>query len=352
MCFEIYLKEQLKLHKSVQLQDIIKMCYQASFGAEHLLSDLDKAWEHLKKEYDEASPSDEALYEKISQKVCRVNLGGWKKRGLPVEWLFRMFVLSCKAEEQGKEQFMIYLKTAEGVILSEKTAFTENDWKNYLNAYLKSGITAVHHSKIYRENEHPSYRIVNCSLLRALPVLIKAAEHINEDRPCVIAIDGRAASGKTTLASALSEILDADVIRMDDFFVPPELRSEERFRKAGENIHHERFISEVLPFITEKKPFSYRIFDCSLMDYNGERKIGDKSFRIVEGSYSCHPKFSSYADITVFSNVSEGEQIERIRKRNGEEMLKMFQSRWIPMEEEYFSCYDIKNKADIRSDSF
>ena len=44
--------------------------------------------------------------------------------------------------------------------------------------------------------------------------------NIEEGRVKVIAIDGRCASGKTTLARELAERLGAGVIHMDDFFLP------------------------------------------------------------------------------------------------------------------------------------
>ncbi|MCL1877401.1 MAG: hypothetical protein FWF80_00945, partial [Defluviitaleaceae bacterium] len=65
----------------------------------------------------------------------------------------------------------------------------------------------------------------------------------------VIAIDGRSASGKTTLASELAAQTGASVIHMDDFFLPQDLRTEERLNTPGGNVHHERFASEVLPHI-------------------------------------------------------------------------------------------------------
>ena len=347
MDFEIYLTEQLRKHPSMQPRDVIKMCYQAAHGAEHLLLDSDRAWNYLKREYDEVIASDDVLYEQISDKVCRVNLAAWKLKGLPIEWLFRMFVASCKIEENATEQFIEYLQKAEKVINSGDVGFAIAEWEDYLCEYKKIGMPAVHHSEEYRKHERPAYRIVDSRFCRMLPILEKTKIYWQENRTCVIAIDGRAASGKTTLANCLQIILGADVIHMDDFFVPPDLRAEERFKKPGENIHHERFAEEVLPFIAEQKTFTYRIFDCSRMDYNGVREVGNNTFRIVEGSYSCHPIFGSYADITVFSDVSSDEQIERIRKRNGEEMLKMFLARWIPMEEEYFSHYMIGDKVCI-----
>ena len=39
--------------------------------------------------------------------------------------------------------------------------------------------------------------------------------------------------------------------------------------------------------------------------------------------------------------------MRRILARNGERMAAMFSTRWIPMEEQYFNTFEIKNQADI-----
>ena len=348
MNFETYLAEQIKLHPSMEPRDVVKMCYQAAYGAEHLVSDYAGAKKYLEEEYSRVAAGKGRLYEQISDHVVRVNLSAWKEKKLPVEWLFRMFVASCRVEEKGQKQFEKYLKTAGELIPSQTVGFTKQDWELYEKEYRESGMPAVHHSENYREQEKPAYRIVNSRFCRIIPILEKIKKFSEDSKPCVIAIDGRAASGKTTLASMLQRVLDADLIHMDDFFVPPNLRNEERFRTPGQNIHYERFGEEVLPFIGRKEPFAYRIFDCSRMEYHGQREIGSKAIRIVEGSYSCHPGVGKYADITVFSDVSAEEQICRIRNRNGEEMLQRFLERWIPMEEEYFSYYSIRDKVELR----
>ena len=342
---EIYLEEQLQKHPSMSPQDIVKLCYQAVFGAEHLLEDSEKARAYLSEEMDSVTAEDGELYEKISSGTIRVNLRVWKKRGLPTEWLFNMFAYSLKKSTRENEAFLCVIREAERLIASADVSFSLAEWEKYIEEYISDGIRAVSHSEEYRRAEKPSYRIVDASFIRIFPVL----EKINEirKRPAVIALDGRAASGKTTLSVLLSAVLDADVIHMDDFFVPLDLRTAERFLTPGENIHHERFSMEVLPFITDEGPFSYRIFDCSKMDYNGMREIGTKPFRIVEGSYSCHPVFGEYADVTVFSDVAYEEQLRRIRNRNGERLLSMFVDRWIPLEEEYFKAFEIQKKADI-----
>ena len=345
--FGKYLDAQLRMHPSMQVRDVIKMCYQAAFGAEHLIKDPEYALSCLRSEYDACIASGDALYEMISDDVCRVNLSAWKSENLPVEWLFHMFLASCTPSNNAGELFEEYLKAASRFVDSGAAGFSASEWDAQLSEYRKIGMPPVHHSSEYRMNEHPSYRIVNARFLRILPILEKAKSLIEGDRVCVIAIDGRAASGKTTLVEHLRCVLGADVIHLDDFFVPPELRLKERFSKPGENIHHERFREEVLPFISISEPFEYRVFDCSTMDYSGVREIGASGIRIAEGSYSCHPLFGSYADITVFSDVSSDEQRERIQRRNGKEMLERFLTRWIPMEEEYFEYYGIRDKADI-----
>jgi uridine kinase len=159
--------------------------------------------------------------------------------------------------------------------------------------------------------------------------------------PFIIAIDGRAASGKTTLAERLGSL---PVIHIDDFFLPSELRTAERLERAGENFHHERFAEEVLPFIRRNEVFSYRIFDCALGDYAGTREIMPAKIKIVEGSYSCHPVLGEYMDLRIFCDIDYSLQIERIHKRTNPEA---FITKWIPLEEAYFKAFDIIRKADI-----
>ena len=62
----------------------------------------------------------------------------------------------------------------------------------------------------------------------------------------IIAIDGRCASGKSTLTEDVKRVMDINVVRMDDFFLPLSLRTPERFALPGGNVHYERFIDEVI----------------------------------------------------------------------------------------------------------
>lgn len=180
---------------------------------------------------------------------------------------------------------------------------------------------------------------------RLVPIL-EAIEKI--DSPVkVVAIDGRCASGKTTLAKQLAEVTGAGIIHMDDFFLPQELRTQERLQEPGGNIHYERFKEEVLPSLKLPNHFDYNCFDCGKMCISGKRSISAGVLRIVEGAYSCHPYFGKYMNLKVYSDVVALEQRKRIKERDGERMLENFLGQWIPMEEKYFTEFRIRENADI-----
>ena len=161
-----------------------------------------------------------------------------------------------------------------------------------------------------------------------------------------IAIDGRCAAGKSTLAENLAERLGAGVVHMDDFYLPMELRTQERLTEPGGNVHYERFLEEVIPFLKQGKAFQYRRFDCSRMELGDFFPVPACRFTIVEGAYSCHPKLGKYMDMRIFLYVEPNVQKERILRRNGEERLEACLEKWIPREEAYFEAYGIREAAD------
>jgi len=174
----------------------------------------------------------------------------------------------------------------------------------------------------------------------------KIEEALREIKPFILAIDGPAGAGKSTLAKEIRCRYGGELIHMDDFFLPFSLRSKNRLQEAGGNIHYERFIDEVLPYL-RGGAFTYGIFDCSRGAIGGERNLPASPLRIVEGSYCLHPKFGDYADIRIFLDITPAEQERRILTRNGEAMWRNFRDRWIPMEERYFEATGIRDRVDF-----
>lgn len=163
----------------------------------------------------------------------------------------------------------------------------------------------------------------------------------------LIAIDGRCASGKSTLATYLRKKCGCNIIQMDHFFLRPEQRTAERLNEPGGNVDYERFLKEVLIPLKQGEKFSYRPYDCQKQELKEAVWIEQNPINIIEGSYSCHPALSEYYSLTIFLTVDETEQLRRIRHRNGEMGAVLFQEKWIPLEERYFSAYRIKNNCDL-----
>lgn len=166
MHLEPYIIRHLSDHPSTRPQDLIKLCYQAAFGAEHLLSDLSLAREWLERELNEVEAEDIPLYENISDEICRVNLAAWKHRGLPADRLFELFAASAQIADGGEEALAQALDAAQRVVGQGLAGFSVDEWQAFLDEYRGNGIRAVHHSPQYRESEKTSYRIVKRELLQ------------------------------------------------------------------------------------------------------------------------------------------------------------------------------------------
>jgi len=166
-----------------------------------------------------------------------------------------------------------------------------------------------------------------------------------DKNPVVVAIDGKCASGKTTLGYYLQKLFDCNLFHMDDFFLQNHQRTQERLNEPGGNVDYERFKEEVLTPLLAGKPVKYRIFNCSLRKIDREYEIAPKRLNIVEGSYSQHPYFKNPYDLRVFLDIDTKTQTENIKKRNGPDKLDVFLNKWIPMENKYFEYFKIKENS-------
>lgn len=164
--------------------------------------------------------------------------------------------------------------------------------------------------------------------------------------PAILAIDGRCASGKTTLANRLAGSWSASLFHMDDFYLQPAQRTTERLAEPGGNVDRERFLSEVLLPLTKGEPVMYRRFDCRSFTFDKEQIIRPNTIAIVEGSYACHPELRAAYDLRIFLDIDPETQMQRILKRNGPECAERFRTRWIPLEEVYFRECRVRECCD------
>ena len=180
-------------------------------------------------------------------------------------------------------------------------------------------------------------------------LVLDLRQMINRCGRAVLVIDGDSAAGKTTLAARVAARLDCNVFHMDDFFLTPALRTEERLSEAGGNVDYARFHAEVLRPLRANEPFAYGAYSCE----DGSTRavpVTPKRAVIIEGSYALHPRFletyRALGAIQVFIGIQPEEQIRRIRNRNGETMLRRFLEEWIPMEKKYQQTYE-KTWGDV-----
>ena len=228
-----------------------------------------------------------------------------------------------------------------------ETAFSEESLEAFLGDW--DGRTPVSHSAAYRLAYAPAYRVVREDLGTLVPAAAEIERRLSEEGRALAVLDGPCGSGKSTLADALAALYHTQPIRMDDFFLPPPLRTAERLQQPGGNVHYERFRDEVLAGLMRGGDVSYPRYDCQSGAWL-ERVHRAAPVAVIEGSYSHHPAFAeAYAALDalrIFVYTAEEERIKRLRKREGERFFT-FQTRWMPLEKSYIEAYDIKSGADI-----
>ena len=335
-----------KYHK-IELQDIFKYIYQSSFGCEHMLNSVDKSIEFIRADHEEkiAFLNTDYLVEELDGRYSRVNLS-YLDKGLSAETLGRIFCASAKKESRGVEALEEKIIVLRELISEKLIDFSLSEFEVALTKWRNDGYQSLSHSDLFRKTYNPSYRVISNEYVRILPLLAKIDTLLQNDS-AIIAIEGGSASGKTTLGALLSNVYDATIFHMDDFFLRPEQRTCERYSEVGGNIDWERFSEEVLIPLNDGKIVKYRRFDCSTMSLKDIETVMPERLVVVEGVYSMHPKLAGYYDISVFLDISHEYQRKRIEKRNPPHIAKCFFEQWIPLENRYFEFFDVKERCDI-----
>lgn len=323
-------------------QDAVKLLYQNEFGPGHLVRDpaaarvrLEQEWRTV--EHDPTAPP----FENIGNGLVRVNLTAWDFQQYPLESLADDFIRSAASHQGSMDRFLKKIDLLRDLTKQGVFSFSSEDLEEYLEDYINRGCPMVSHSDIYRDEYRPAYRVVrrNCLSLPPMTVILKEISFRRKfSSPLLVAIEGRCASGKSTLAARLQQELGCPVIHMDDFFLRPKQRTSQRYATPGGNVDHERFLKEVLRPLHRGKAIRYRPFSCSTQTLGDPIRVTPAPVVVVEGSYSCHPALRRFYHLRLFLNVSPEEQEKRILLRDGAEYAAVFREKWIPLEEAYFSA--------------
>ena len=328
-------------------QDLFKALYQSIFGCGHLVADASAAADFIRTEAAGAAPVSGALIEPLGSAFCRVHLDYLRKSGLTPETLARLFSLSAETTAGNQEALTEALRILLSLSENGQLPFSPTEVRSQISAWQERGYPACRHTDAFRAAYAPAYRVLRQDYAWALPLFAAIDKALCEKKRLLIAIEGGAAAGKSTLGTLLTQVYDCNLFHMDDFFLRPEQRTPERYACPGGNIDHERFLAEVLEPLQRGDVVQYRRFDCSTFTVLPPVEIAPKPLNIVEGAYSCHPALVDYYDLTVFLNITPELQAQRIRKRNTPAMQQQFFSQWLPLERTYFETFDTQRRCDI-----
>lgn len=330
----------LDAHPAAEIQDAVKFLYQACFGGGHMIPDPSVSLAWLCREA-------ASLHENRTAPLCepmgdfvRLDLNALRK--ISPKTLNAMFVASARDVPQDKAAFINLLNA-----FVESDYFDRDKKLEYLRRYSASGYPAVHHSDAFRAAYTPAYRVIKKEYALFLDAFSEIDARLADGSTLTMAIDGLCGSGKSTFAALLASVYDCNLFHADDFYLPKEMRTPERYATPGGNVHWERIKSEVLEPLKKGVPFTYRKFDCSVLDYGEAVSVTPKQLNILEGSYSTHPELIHAYDLKIFLKTPPETQSARILARNGPAHHAMFVQKWIPLENKYFEAFPVEKQCDL-----
>ena len=153
----------------------------------------------------------------------------------------------------------------------------------------------------------------------------------------VIAIDGPAGSGKTTLAGRLALACGAQLLHMDDLY--PGWGG---LREAGS------VVSKILADLAAGNAAAYRRYDWDVQGYRETHVLQPRGTLVIEGVGSVRTEYLDRLSSVVL--VHEPDPQERLRRgleRDGAEAEPHWRT-WMREEAELHREVDLPRRADIR----
>ncbi len=157
----------------------------------------------------------------------------------------------------------------------------------------------------------------------------------------IIAIDGRAGAGKTTLANelalALSLHLKVTVVHLDEIYAGWDLA-------LGQTLTDS--LSEILKSISAERVAMVPVYDWHLGAFDSNREISPCDLIIIEGVGSAQRVVREMATATIWIDVDRKTGLERVLDRDGL-AIKNEMNLWQIREEEHFLSDATRENADF-----
>jgi uridine kinase len=184
--------------------------------------------------------------------------------------------------------------------------------------------------------------------MKAERVILDAIRQRSGMGVVLVALDGRSAAGKSTLATSLSDLADAAVVHVDDFY--RDLPEAERLALTPEDgvdryFDWERLRDDALTPLMEHKHARFRQFDwIAGGGLVGEVIVEPREVVIVEGVYSARPEFDDLLSLKVLVEAPDNERERRRRDRHDPHD---WEERWDAAERHYFKAIRPRSAFDL-----
>ncbi|MBR2990124.1 MAG: hypothetical protein IKF51_01515 [Solobacterium sp.] len=161
--FKEILLQHLNKYPGMRPQDCLKLLYQHHYGPGHAVTDEKQALEALYSECTELEDYEEDLLTPIGNYLVRMDLRQAVKLYTP-EQINAWFVQTARNTQGSMADFMHDLKELKRSIESLPVSFSREEFDAYFAYYRSNAYPSVHHSKDYREQYHPHYRVLRVNI--------------------------------------------------------------------------------------------------------------------------------------------------------------------------------------------
>jgi uridine kinase len=184
------------------------------------------------------------------------------------------------------------------------------------------------------------------------------AQLVGRSRPLLVAIDGQSGSGKSHIAAAVAESLNAVVVPGDDFYAAyvtyAEWDARTPAQRAADVFDWRRLRTEALEPLLAGRTASWYAFDFDAKRPDGTFPLAKApvtrepaAIVILDGAYSSRPELSDVIDLSVLVEVSPQERHRRLVERDGSAYTGGWLERWDAAEEYYFTAVRPRSSFDL-----